>query len=294
MNLLIGAVIVFASVLGGFMALGGHLSVLWQPFEAVIICGAAFGAFVIANPWEVIKDTGASIVATFKGTRHKRSDYLDLLALLYTILRTARTKGLLGLEKDIEHPQDSALFQQFPKVLEDKRALRFITDYLRLMSLGGDRAMELEVLMDEELHAMAKEFGRAPKALHTMAEAMPALGIVAAVLGMIKAMGAISEPPDYLGKLIGGAMVGTFLGVLLSYGLIGPMAAAINRMRDDDLRYFHCIKAALVAHVGGSAPAVAIEHARKMLHSEVQPTFHEVEEVTSNATQRMGGERKAA
>ncbi|WP_114392741.1 flagellar motor stator protein MotA [Oleisolibacter albus] len=294
MNLVIGAIIVFGSVLGGFFALGGHLGVLWQPFELVIVGGAAFGAFVIANPREVIRQTGASVASLLRGGQHRRSDYLDLLALLYTVLRTARTKGLLGLEKDIETPEDSALFQQFPTVAQHTRALRFLTDYLRLMSLGADRATEMEALMDEELVTLNKEFQRVPKSLHTVAEALPALGIVAAVLGMIKAMGAISAPPETLGKLIGGAMVGTFLGVLLSYGVVGPLASAMIRMRDEEMRYFHCIKAALIAHLHGSAPAIAVEHARKMLYAEVQPSFYEVEEVTTNASQRLNERQKAA
>lgn len=294
MNLLIGATIVFASVLGGFLALGGHITVLWQPFEVLIVCGAALGAFVIANPWQIIKDTGTSLRALFRGTAHRRADYLELLALLYTVLRTVRTKGLMGLEKDIERPAESALFQQFPRTLEQDRAVTFMTDYLRLMSLGADRATEMEALMEEELVTLHKELHRAPRSLHTMAEALPALGIVAAVLGMIKAMGAISASPEVLGQLIGGAMVGTFLGVLLSYGVIGPLASAMNRMRDEEMKFFHCIKAALVAHLHGSAPAVAVEHARKVLFAEVQPTFHEVENVTTNAAQRMGERQRAA
>ncbi|WP_029012283.1 flagellar motor stator protein MotA [Niveispirillum irakense] len=294
MNLVLGTVIVFACVLGGFLALGGHLSVLWQPFEAIIIIGAALGAFVIANPWRIVRETGASLVLLFRGGKNRRDDYLELLALLYTVLRTVRTKGMLGLEKDIERPHESPLFQQFPRFLKQERAIRFLTDYLRLFSLGADRPAEMEALMDEELSTMNKEFHRAPRSLNMVAEALPALGIVAAVLGMIKAMGSISAPPEVLGKLIGGAMVGTFLGVMLSYGIVSPLVAALNRMRDDDIKYFHCIKAALVAHLHGAAPTISVEHARKMLYAEVQPTFNEVEDVTTNATQRMGERQQAA
>jgi len=294
MNLLIGAVIVIASVLGGFAALGGNLAVLWQPFELVIILGAAIGAFVIANPRRVIGDTAATVGALFRGNRHRQAHYLDLLALLYTVLRTARTKGMLALEKDIEDPAASPLFQQFPTVLSHPRAVRFIADYLRLLSLGNDRPHEVESLMEEELATLSKELHRVSKGLHTMAEALPALGIVAAVLGMIKTMGAISAPPEVLGHMIGGALVGTFLGVLLSYGFIGPLAGAAHRLRDEELKYFQCIKAGLVAYVHGSAPAICVEHARKVLYSEFQPTFHDVEEVTTAASSRLSERPKAA
>lgn len=294
MNLLLGTFLVIVSVLGGYAALGGNLWVLWQPYEALIIVGAALGAFVIANPRQVIADTGRTVRDLTRGTKHLRADYLELLALLYTLVRAIRTRGMLALEKDIEDPANSPLFQQFPSVVNHPRALRFITDYLRLMSLGTDRQVEMEALMDEELHTLQKEMQRVPKALQVVAEGLPALGIVAAVLGMIKTMGAISAPPDVLGQMIGGAMVGTFLGVLLSYGFVGPLAGAAHRMRDEELRYFHCIKAALVAHLHGSAPAVCVEHARKVLYAEVQPGFHEVEEVTTAATSRLGDRQKAA
>lgn len=294
MNLVVGAIIVVASVLGGFAALGGNLSVLWQPFELVIIGGAALGAFIIANPRRVIQDTGGVLRQLFGGTKHKRDDYLELLGLLYTLLRTARTRGMLSLERDIERPEDSQIFQQFPGVMRHPRAIRFITDYLRLISLGAERGHEIESLMDEELATLSKDMHRVSKSLHTVAEGLPALGIVAAVLGMIKTMAAISAPPDVLGHMIGGALVGTFLGVLLSYGFLGPLAGAAHRLRDEEVKYFQCIKAGLAAYVHGSAPAICVEHARKMLYAEVQPSFHEVEEVTTAASGRLGERQKAA
>lgn len=293
MNLLVGAIIVVASVLGGYAALGGNLGVLWQPFEAVIIIGAALGAYIIANPKRVLSDTIHTLREVFRGSKHKRDDYLELLSCLYTLLRTARTKGMLSLEKDIENPKESPLFLQFPSVLRHPRAVLFITDYMRLMSLGAERSHEMEGLMEEELHVLQKEYYRVAKALHVTAEALPALGIVAAVLGMIKTMGSIAAPPEVLGHMIGGALVGTFLGVMLSYGFVGPLAGAAHRMRDEELKYFQCIKAALVAYLHGSAPAICVEHARKVLYSEVQPTFYEVEEVTTAATSRLGVDKTA-
>ncbi|MFC7335264.1 flagellar motor stator protein MotA [Rhodocista pekingensis] len=294
MNLIIGSIIVIGSVLGGFAALGGNLGVLWQPFEVLIICGGAVGAFVIANPSQVRKDTVSALRELFRGTRHKHADYLELLGLLYTVLRMARTKGLLSLEKDIERPEESQIFQQFPTVLRHERAVRFLTDYLRLMSLGADRSHEMEALMDEELSTLQKELQRVSHALHVVAEGLPALGIVAAVLGMIKAMGSIAAPPEVLGHMIGGALVGTFMGVLLSYGFIGPLAGAAHRMRDEELKYFQCMKAGLTAYLHGSAPAICVEHARKVLYSEVQPSFYDVEEVTTAAAARLTERQKAA
>ncbi|MFM2042801.1 MAG: chemotaxis MotA protein [Pseudomonadota bacterium] len=294
MHLLLGALIVIASVLGGYAAMGGNILVLWQPFEVVIIVGAALGAYIIANPIQVIRDTGQVVQELFRGRKHRQADFLELLGLLYTLLRTARTKGMLALEKDIEAPEQSAVFQQFPGVMAHPRAIRFITDYMRLMSLGNERAHEMEALMEEELATLSKDLHRVSRGLHTVAEGLPALGIVAAVLGMIKTMGSISAPPEVLGHMIGGALVGTFLGVLLSYGFVGPLAGAAHRMRDEELRYFHCIKAGLVAHIHGSAPAVCVEHARKVLYAEVQPSFHAVEEVTTAAAGRLSDRQKAA
>ncbi len=281
MGLIVGILIVIGCTLGGYAAMGGKLGVLVQPFEAVIIIGAAVGAFVIGNPAPVVKHTGAAIGKVFKGSKYKKEHYVELISLLYQILKVAKTKGNLGLEQHIENPQDSALFAQFPGVMENETAVTFMCDYLRLLTLGSEDPHEMETLMDEEIEVVHHEHLEVAHALQTMADGMPALGIVAAVLGVIKTMGSITEPPEVLGKLIGGALVGTFLGVWVSYGFLAPTAAKAQAVYNAEIKYLHCIKAALLAHMHGSPPAVAVEFARKALNSHDRPTFYEVEDAVS-------------
>lgn len=280
MKLIIGVILVVVCTLGGYMALGGKVSVLWQPFEVVIIVGTAIGAFVIANPGSVLRKVGAGIGKAMKGSRYKREDYLELLCLLYSVFKLAKSKGMLALETHIENPEESALFQQFPNFMQNEHAVTFLCDYMRMLTLGTENPHELETLMDEELETHHHEVLRIARAMQTMADGMPALGIVAAVLGVIKTMGAITEPPEILGQLIGGALVGTFLGVWLSYGFVGPTANAIQNAYEDEHRYFAAIKAGLLAHLQGYAPAVSVEFARKALSSTIRPSFLEVEEAT--------------
>jgi chemotaxis protein MotA len=273
-----GAIIVILSVLGGYIANGGHLYVLWQPFEILIIVGAAGGAFVIGNPKTVLARTGSALVQTLKGSRHTKDSYLELLGLMYAIFKIAKSKGMLTLEAHVENPEESDLFRTFPIFYEDHHARTFMCDYLRMMVLGSDNPHEMESLIDEEIETHHNESSQIANAFQTMADAMPALGIVAAVLGVIHTMGSITEPPEVLGKLIGGALVGTFMGVLLSYGFVGPIASALRNVYDSETKYYTCIKVGLLAYLNGYAPAVAVEFARKTLFSTVRPTFYEVEE----------------
>jgi chemotaxis protein MotA len=273
-----GAIIVILSVLGGYMALGGKLMVLWQPFEVVIICGAALGAFITANPKSVLSKIGSAVGQIMKGPRHTKESYLELLSLLYAIFKLAKSKGMLALEQHVENPEESELFRQFPQFFADKHAVQFLCDYLRLMVLGSENPHEMEPLMDEEIETHHAEHMQLSDSIRTVADGLPALGIVAAVLGVIKTMGAITEPPEVLGKLIGGALVGTFLGVLLSYGFVAPMADSLKAVYDAETKYFQCIKVGLLAHMQGYAPSVSIEFARKTLFSNVRPTFYEVED----------------
>jgi chemotaxis protein MotA len=230
----------------------------------------------------VLKKSIGSMLGLLKGPKYKKKDYIELLSMLYQTLRLAKTKGMLALEQHVEHPENSALFDQFPGVKSDHHALEFICDYLRLMTLGTDNALEVETLMDQELDVHHMEAHRVSHAVNTMAESFPGLGIVAAVLGVIKTMGSITEPPEVLGHLIAAALVGTFLGILLCYGFFGPMANAIKGIDEDDHQYLVAIKVALLAHLQGYAPAVSIEFARKTLQSNVRPTFLELEEETQN------------
>ena len=274
MFLIVGSVVVVLSVFGGYAAMGGKLYVLWQPFEVVIICGAALGAFVIGNRKPVLTGAGKAVMGLLKGEKHDKEAYLELLSLLYAVFKLAKSKGALALEGHVENPDESQLFAQFPKFKANHHAVVFLCDYLRLLTLGTDNHHEMETHHSEH-SAIAT-------AIQTIADGMPALGIVAAVLGVIKTMGAISEPPEVLGKLIGGALVGTFLGVFIAYGFIGPMAAAIKARDEAEHRYYMVIKAGLLAYMQGYAPSVAVEFARKALTSDVRPTFYEVETAVEN------------
>ena len=283
MFFIVGIVIVIVCVFGGYVALGGHLYVLWQPFELVIIGGAAIGAFIIGNPKSVLVGTGKELGKLLKGSKYGKEAYLELLTLLYAIFKLAKSKGMLTLEAHVEDPHDSDLFKQFPILQKDHHALEFLCDYLRMMILGSENPFEMEALMDEEIETRHSEEMQISNAIQTMADATPALGIVAAVLGIIHTMGAITEPPEVLGKLIGGALVGTFLGVLLAYGFFGPMASFLKQTYNAEIKYFHCIKVGLLAHMQGNAPAVSVEFARKALLGDVRPSFYEVEDAVENA-----------
>ena len=285
MFLLIGSGIVLFCVFGGYLFAGGHIHVLIQPFEVMIIGGAALGAFIISNRKVVLTKVFGAVLGLLKGEKYDKAAFLELLSLLYTIFRLAKTRGALALEAHVERPEESALFQAFPKFYADHHALVFLCDYLRLLTLGTDNHHEMETLMDEEIETHHHEHEAIVSAVSNTADGMPALGIVAAVLGVIHTMGSITEPPAVLGELIGGALVGTFLGVLLSYGFIAPIANSIKGRGEAEQRYYLCIKAAILAYMQGYAPSVAVEFARKALFSDVRPTFYEVEEATQNAPQ---------
>ncbi|MEI8395478.1 MAG: flagellar motor stator protein MotA [Rhodospirillaceae bacterium] len=281
MLLIAGSGIVIFSVFGGYVLNNGHVAVLWQPFEFLIILGAGIGGFITANTKVIIGLTGKEIGHLMKGPKYGKEHYLELLTLLFQVFKIAKTKGLLALEQHIEKPEESPLFQQFPKFYSDHHAVVFLCDYLRLMSLGSDNPHELGDLLDQELETHHYEQLRVADAVSNLGDSIPALGIVAAVLGVIHTMGAITEPPEVLGHLIGGALVGTFFGVFATYGFIGPMAAGMRAIFASEGKYFQCIKAGLVAHLGGYAPAISIEYARKVLPSELRPSFTEVEEATA-------------
>ncbi len=282
MLLLIGSVVVIASVFGGYMAGGGHLYVLWQPFEVVIIVGSAIGAFIIGNPKAVIGRTIKGIGHAVRGPKYSKDDYLEVLSLLYQIFKTAKSKGMLALETHIENPEDSDLFNDFPTFSADHHVVSFTCDYLRMISLGTENPHEIEALMDEELETHHHELTQAAGAVQSMADALPALGIVAAVLGVIHTMGSITEPPEVLGHLIGGALVGTFLGIFIAYGFVGPIATTLKATYEAEGKYYQCIKAGMLAYLGGHAPAICVEFARKALLSDVRPTFYEVEDAVSS------------
>jgi chemotaxis protein MotA len=282
MRVIIGVVVIFASVIGGYVAMGGHLEVLMQPFEAVIILGAAFGAYIIGNTGPVLKQTGSIFGILFRGPRYTKDAYVELLGLQYTLFKLVQAKGVLALEQHIENPEESSIFQRFPMFMKNHHAVTFMCDYLRMVTLGTNVVHEMESLMDEELETHHQENERLVGAVQALADGTPALGIVAAVLGVIKTMGAISEPPEVLGHMIGGALVGTFLGVFVAYGFFGPMAQSLRNIFEAEAKYFLSMKVGLLAHMSGYAPSIAIEFARKALMSEVRPTFAEIDEATAN------------
>ena len=281
MLFIVGAVLVLASVVGGYIGGGGHLAVLWQPFEVLIIVGAGVGGFVIANPKPVLVRSVQIFGDLLKGPKYTKESYLEVLSLLYSVFKLARTKGMLALESHVEKPDESTLFEQFPGVTANHHVMTFLCDYLRLLTLGTDNALEMETLMDEEIETHHHEAKQVSDAWQTMADGLPALGIVAAVLGVIHTMALIAEPPAVLGHSIGGALVGTFMGVLLSYGFVGPISRSLANIYDSETKYYQCVKAGILAYVQGYAPAVAVELARKALTSNVRPTFYEVEDAVS-------------
>lgn len=278
----IGLIGVVVCTIGGYAAMGGKLAVLWQPFELVIIFGSACAAYLTANSPHTLKQTFVEMRAIFKPPTFGKEQYIELLSMLYLVFKTARTKGWLALEQHIEQPEDSDIFKKFPSFHADHHATTFLCDYLRLISLGADKPHEVEALMDQEIDTQNEERSHTSHAVQTMADGLPALGIVAAVLGVIKTMGSITEPPEVLGYLIGGALVGTFLGVWLSYGFIAPIASAIKERNDTELKYYICMKVSILAFLQGAAPQVSVEYGRKILGHDAQPTFLEVEEGTQN------------
>ncbi|MTI16941.1 flagellar motor stator protein MotA [Rhodobacteraceae bacterium RKSG542] len=283
MNFLVGFVIIIASMIGGYVAMGGYISVLWQPFEFVIIGGTAFGTFIIANSFKTIRDTGAGIKEALLNQSPKKRDHLDILSVLYELMRIMRSKGRNDVEAIIDNPANSELFQRFPKVLANKSLTSFICDYFRLIVIGNVRPHEIEALMDEELVTLGREELKPYAALTMVSEALPALGIVAAVLGIIKAMGAIDQEPEVLGALIGAALVGTFLGIFLSYGVVGPIATRIKGVRERKYGLYIEVKQTLLAFMNGAAPQIALEYGRKTIAADDRPSIDEVEQETMNS-----------
>ena len=282
MRLLIGIVIVIGAVIGGYMGVGGHLHVLWQPFEFIIILGAAIGAYVIGNTGPVLKQTLGVLGTLFKGPKYNKAAYVELLGMQFSLYKLVQSKGILALEQHIENPNESTLFARFPTFANNHHAVEFVCDYLRMVTLGSNNVHEMEALMDEELETHHQENERVVNAIQALADGTPALGIVAAVLGVIHTMGAISEPPEVLGHMIGGALVGTFFGVFVAYGFFGPFAQSLRNIYEAEDKYFLSLKVGLLAHISGQVPVMAIEFARKALMSEDRPSFAEIDEATAN------------
>ncbi|MBS3959419.1 MAG: flagellar motor stator protein MotA [Xanthomonadaceae bacterium] len=280
MFVIIGLVVVFVCVFGGYWLAGGNLMVVARaaPVEMLIIGGAALGAFIAANGPKVIKETFAGVLGLLKGPKYGKADYVELLKLLYEILMKIRKEGLMAIEAHVENPESSAIFQKYPKVLADHHLLDFITDCLRLMVGGNMNPHELEAVLEAELETHHKETHAASHSVQIVADGLPAFGIVAAVLGIVKVMSYVGRaPPEVIGMMVAAALVGTFLGILLGYGFVGPVAQAMGARADADSKPFELVKIALLASVRGYPPPVAIEFARKQLFSDLRPGFADLE-----------------
>jgi chemotaxis protein MotA len=284
---IIGLVVVFVMVFGGFILAGGHFEVLLEaaPMEFMMIGGAALGALIIANDMNGLKSVGGGFGKVMSGPKWNRQDYQDLLALLFQLTKLMKTKGIVALEAHIERPAESAIFQKYPKLCKDHFVVDFICDTLRMMTMNLDDPHQVEDAMEKQIEKHHHESLHPARALQTMADGLPALGIVAAVLGIVKTMGAINEPPEILGLMIGKALVGTFLGVFLAYGIVGPIASRLNAVIEHDAQFYKIIRDVLVAHLHGNAAQVSVEIGRGSVPTPLQPSFAQLEEALAAAVE---------
>ncbi|MDR2188644.1 MAG: flagellar motor stator protein MotA [Azonexus sp.] len=277
MFLLLAYIIVLAASVGSY-AMHGSLLALWVPAEYVAIVGLTIGSFIGGNDMRVIKASFRALPTTLKKSKFNTAYYVDVLALLYEILTKVRKEGLMSIENDVDNPETSPLFTKYPAIVTDHHVIEFMTDYLRMMVGGNLNTVEIESLMDVELETHHHETAEPGHALAKLADALPAFGIVVAVMGVVNVMGSVGEPPPVLGRMIGGALVGTFLGVLLSYGFIGPLASLMSQKAHESETVFKCVKQVLLASMSGYAPQVAVEFGRKTLDSHARPSFAELED----------------
>tara|TARA_R110002094_G_scaffold16487_16_gene28056 strand:+ start:1237 stop:2106 length:870 start_codon:yes stop_codon:yes gene_type:complete len=276
---IVGIIVIFVMVFGGYLAAGGKMGIILKslPFEMTMIGGAAIGAFLISNDSSAIKHTIKDLGKVFKGPKWKHEDYRDLLCLLFELIRLAR-QNPVAIEEHIEDPDNSSIFSKYPKILKDKEAVALICDTLRSASMNYDDPHQVEEVLEKRMEANAHHALHSSHALQTMADGLPALGIVAAVLGVIKTMASIDQPPEVLGKLIGGALVGTFLGVFLAYGLVGPFAAKVRDVTEDEAHFYQLIREVLVANLHNHATNICIEVGRQNTPSHQRPSFTDLEE----------------
>ena len=277
MFLIVGYVIILASALGTY-SVHGSLAALWVPLEYIAIVGLTVGGFVAGNDLKIIKTTVGALPGLFKGSKYNKALYVDLLAMLFEVLAKVRKEGLMSIENDVENPHESPIFGKYPVLAADHHVMEFITDYLRMMVGGNLNAIEIENLMDVEIETHHHETEVPGHIMAKVADATPAFGIVVAVMGVVNVMGSVGEPPAVLGKMIGGALVGTFLGILISYGFISPIATLLEQKAQEGSKIYQVVKVVLLASMSGYAPQVAVEFGRKVLFSKDRPTFGELEE----------------
>jgi chemotaxis protein MotA len=277
MAVIIGIIIVIAGIFGGYALDGGHLAPLFQPYELLMIGGGALGAFVISNDAKSRQAVIDALPTLFQTPRQNRAQYLDLMKLMFELLTKVRKEGLMSVEDDVDHPERSPIFSKYPLVAEDPHLLEFITDYLRLIVTGNIDVFQIENLMDNEIEVHHQDGELAIGALHKVAEALPAFGIVAAVMGVVHTMGSVGLPPAELGNLIAAALVGTFLGILLAYGVVGPVANLLERKLRESSGVYQCVKVTIIASLNGYAPSLAVEFGRKVISAKQRPSFAELE-----------------
>jgi chemotaxis protein MotA len=283
MLVLVGIIVVVGSVFGGFVLAGGHLAALYQPVELLMIAGAAVGAFLLGNTHKAQRATLKALPKILQGQKYTKAMYMDLMSLLYDLLVRVRKEGLMSIEADVDEPHESTIFANYPSILDNHEIVEFITDYLRLMVSGNLNSFELENLMDNEIETHHHE-GEVPvHCITKLGDSMPAFGIVAAVMGVIHTMASVGLPPSELGILVAQALVGTFLGILLGYGFVGPCAAVLEQKLNESTKMLQCIRVTLLASINGYTPALAVEFGRKVLYTTERPSFAELEEHVRHA-----------
>jgi chemotaxis protein MotA len=282
---IVGIVVVFVMVFGGYVMAGGSMEVILHalPHEMIVIGGAAVGQLLIGNDMGTLKAMGGDFGKLVSGAKWKKQDYQDLLSLLFTLTKLVKTRGVVALEPHIEKPEESKIFQRYPKIMKDHFAVDFICDTFRMTTMNLDDPHQVEAAMETQLEKHHHDAHKSPHAIQNMADALPALGIVAAVMGIIKTMGAISEPPEKLGEMIGSALVGTFMGVFLAYGLVGPFATRITAIHDEEFTFYKIIKDVMVAHLHGNAAQISVEIGRGGVPASMQPSFAQLEEAVGQA-----------
>lgn len=278
MMLVIGWLVALASIFGAYVVIGGHVAILIQPSKFIMIFGGALGATIAASNPHAFKHFLGAIASCFKGSKYNKAFYMELMALLFDLMAKARKEGLMTLEADIDEPNNSPVFSKYPVILEDKRVMDFIIDYLRMVVGGNLNPLEIESLMDSEIETHLQEEMHVAHTASKMSDALPAFGIVAAVMGVVITMGSLHLPPEELGGLIAMALVGAFLGILLSYGFIAPLGTILENKANESAKALQTVKVVLLAYINGFSPQVCVEFGRKVLFSSERPSFHELEE----------------
>jgi chemotaxis protein MotA len=291
---ILGILVVFGAVLGGFLMEKGHIAVLLQPAELLIIAGAATGTLLVANPLHILKGILSGLASVLRGSKFNAQRYLNLLQMMYRFLNKVRKEGLLSVENDVEKPAESPIFKAFPDFLADQHALYFVCDTLRMAITGGVDPFDMDQMMELDMEVHHHEASQPVSALTTVADALPGLGIVAAVLGVVITMGALGGPPEEIGRKVAAALVGTFLGILLCYGVAGPLSANMAKSADDHNDCLHVLRVLLLAFLKGSAPMIAIEMGRRAIPACARPSFDEMEKTCKNKTAEAPAEAAAA